>query len=271
MKYSANYSNKIKLADFDEIIIRYDMQEVELLSFLREHSTQSIILSIDDVIKFSEGAGWRVLNAYYTEFKNLSVRFYSPQPFQEIPAIVQSSCANLDMPYFFGLFATNFDHLHYLLQHGASQVYVAEDLCFDLIRAKRLCAPNAVQLRTFPNVCQAAVKSTPALKKFFIRPEDITEYEDCIDVCEFWGPLDRQEVLLRIYKKGIWFGDLQDLILELDIPFDSRCIVPIFARVRKECKRECMKGGRCGVCDRIYNISGKMQEKNLLFTRQKND
>ena len=46
MKYAASYTSKIKLKDFDEIIIRYDRQEMQLLPFLEEHSTQNIILSI---------------------------------------------------------------------------------------------------------------------------------------------------------------------------------------------------------------------------------
>jgi hypothetical protein len=37
MKYSVNYSNKINLNDFDEIIIKYEDQNQELIDFLEEH------------------------------------------------------------------------------------------------------------------------------------------------------------------------------------------------------------------------------------------
>lgn len=271
MKYSANYSNNINLTDFDEIIIRYEAQEAPLLAFLQEHSNQHIVLEVADIQTFEEEHGWETLNHCYAELQNFSVKLGANQPFQDIldNAIIERICANLTMPYFFGFFATNCEQLQHLLDCGASQVYIAEDLCFNLTRAKRLCAPYSARLRAFPNVAQASVKTAPALTKFFIRPEDVDTYSDCIDTLEFWGPLDRQETLLRIYKKGIWFGDLNDLILDLNLSFDSRRIIPAFARFRKDCQRECMKNGRCEVCDRVYKISEKMQEKDLLFIKKK--
>jgi hypothetical protein len=38
MQYAANYSNHIKLDNFDEIIIIYDRQDEQLLPFLQKHN-----------------------------------------------------------------------------------------------------------------------------------------------------------------------------------------------------------------------------------------
>ena len=40
MKYSVNYSNKINIDDFDEIIIRFEDNDIALTEFLTEHAHQ---------------------------------------------------------------------------------------------------------------------------------------------------------------------------------------------------------------------------------------
>jgi hypothetical protein len=156
-----------------------------------------------------------------------------------------------------------------LCKQGVTEVYVGEDICFDLVRAKAVASSYGVQLRTFPNVAQCSVKQTPPLQKFFIRPEDVEEYSDCIDTIEFWGPQDRQNILLKIYKKGFWYGDLNELLLDLPLSFDSRRIIPGFARIRKSCDRKCMKGEHCNVCDHALSISKKLENNNFVLTAKK--
>jgi hypothetical protein len=175
------------------------------------------------------------------------------------------------MPYFFGFLITTFDQLNYIIDLGAKAVYLTEDICFELSSAKCLCEKHKVQIRAFPNVAQSSLKSAPALTKFFIRPEDVKYYEDVIDIFEFWGPLDRQFVLYKIYNKGLWFGDLKELILGLDIDFDSRRILPNFAELRKDCGRKCMKGKSCRICNSIFNISKLLEERHFIIRQNKNN
>lgn len=273
MKYSAIYSNKIKLNDFDEIIIIYDAQDGALPKFLQAHENQHIILSIANVPDFIDTQEWKKLNAIYEKYPNFSIRFGGVGAFRELPEniieFLQSDV--LTMPYFFGMIAVNFDQLNYILNLGVSQVYLGEDICFSLDSAKRLCKQHQVAVRAFPNVAQSSVKATPALKKFFIRPEDTVEYTHYIDTLEFWGPTDRQEILLRIYKKGVPFNDLNDLILDFNFNFDSRRILPGFARIRSSCNRRCMKGTPCSICDRFLSISEKLSEKGLVIRHKKKD
>jgi hypothetical protein len=247
------------------------MQEIQLLPFLEEHVAQDVTLLISDIDKFCADEAWQGLNTYYSKFKNLSLCFYPAQSFKIIPAPLADALPHLEMPFYFGFYVSNFDQLHYVLNLGAKQVYLVEDICFDLERAKRLCVRHEAKIRAIPNVAQASVATTPTIKKFFIRPEDVKEYADVIDTLEFWGPADRQEILLRIYKSGKWFGDLKALMLDFDIEFDSRTIMPGFAQIRKTCERKCMKGEHCHICDKVYDISGKMKENHIILTPKKND
>ncbi len=273
MKYSVEFLKHMDLKGFDEITIQYDRQDEQLVKFLEDHSTQRVILCVKDVIDFSQGEEWRKLNAIHEKYPdyNFAVKFYQCRAFdsRENPSLTKS-IDNLKVPYFMGDCVTNFDELNYLLSLGVSDVYLTENICFDLERAKALCSAQQVTVRAFPNIAQANVRSTPALKKFFIRPEDVAQYEPYIDVLEFWGPLDRQAVLLRIYQKGLWFGDLKEIILDFDLDFDSRRILPVFGTMRATCKRKCMAGEKCTICDHILSISKHLEDKNIIIMNKKN-
>lgn len=273
MKYCGQYSNKIDMTIFDEISILYDKQDRQLISFLQKHLNQRVILIITDIEDFLQTEEWIKLNAIYEKYPdfNFTICFKEISKFQEVSNSLLQCIKELKMPFFIGCVATNFDQLQYLCGLGVSDVYLGEDICFDLRRARAVCDRYKVQIRAFPNVGQCSVKSGPALKKFFIRPEDIEEYSDYIDTLEFWGPLDRQGILLQIYKKGVWNGDLKDLILDFDLSFDSRTIMPDFAYIRKNCGRKCMKGERCSICDTVYRISQKLADKNIIFKQKKTD
>lgn len=273
MKYCGRFSNKINMQVFDEISIIYDRQDEELLNFLQQHSNQTITLIVTNIPSFYQVKEWEKLNLIkekYPEYQ-LQVCFLEPSRFNTFSDELQACIKELQIPFFTGYLAVNFDQLHYLCQQGVCEVYICEELGFDLKRAKAVADKYGAKIRTFPNVAQASVKTTHALKKFFIRPEDVEEYSDVIDTLEFWGDIDRQGILLKIYKKGVWFGDLQDLIFDLDFSFDSKRIVEGFAKIRKSCARKCMKGGSCSACDHYLSISEKLKEKNLYIKYPEKD
>lgn len=263
MKYSVNYSNKINLNDFDEIIIKYEDQNQELIDFLEEHQAQEIVLLVENVIQFIEEEHWRLINAIYEEHQNFSVCLHALHKFTEFSTEELRAVGELKMPWFTGKLVSTFDQLNYLLSIGASQVYIVEDLGFDLQRAKRVCSSRHAKIRVFPNVAQSSVHMTPALKKFFIRPEDLQLYSDVVDIVEFWGPTDRQAILRRIYDKGRWPGDLNDLILDLNYSIDSHRILAQFGEVRKTCGRKCMKGSSCAICEKISDIAQKLKSAHI--------
>ena len=273
MQYAVNYCKGAKMEPFAEIIINYNRQDMELLTFLENHPNQRIILSIkqNDIISFHEAQGWRQLNVIYDKYPFIAVRFEDLGAFHQLTSIEEECIKELTVPYFFGAIVTTFDQLQYFLTQGVCAIYVAEDICFSLTWVKQLCKEKNVQVRAFPNIAQANVRAVPALKKFFIRPEDVNIYEDVIDILEFWGPIERQEVLYRFYSKGRWFGNLRDLILDLDIEFDSRRILPEFAQMRKICNRKCMRGEPCEVCERILSISKKLENHHLIIKPKKVD
>ena len=57
-----------------------------------------------------------------------------------------------------------------------------------------------IQIRVFPNVAQSR-SEIPAIKQFFIRPEDLNAYEPYVDIYEFYrvNSSINTDVLYEIY------------------------------------------------------------------------
>jgi len=221
---------------------------------------------VKDIPTFHTTQEWHKLNAIYETYPNFTVRFGERQKFFEVDNVLLECIKEIKVPFFLGSFISNFEQLQYTLSLGVAQVYLVEDICFDLVRAKRICSAHNVQIRAFPNIAQSSVKATAPIKKFFIRPEDIDTYQDVIDTIEFWGPEDRQAVLYRIYAiKKAWKSSLDTIILDFDCNFDSTRVLPAFAEARKYCGKRCMKGERCGICESALNISNLLRQNHLVI------
>ena len=151
-----------------------------------------------------------------------------------------------------------------------SDIYIVEDLCFELDKVSKIAHENQVQLRIYPNVAQSSWKYTEDIKKFWVRPEDISLYEKYVDVCEFFGAEKKVVTLLKIYKDDQkWFGKLNEIILGLKNDIDSRFIVPRFAEKRIKCGKECLKGGKCQMCERVVSLSKTLEDADLMVEIEK--
>ena len=269
MKFAAQFSNKVNLNKFDELIIKYEGQIKPLAKFMQDHSTQHIVLSINNIQNFIDRQEWNKLNLIYEQCPNFSIRFSELKKFELLDEEIINASQKLTMKFFTGLLVSNFDQLHYLCNLGVSQVYLVEDMGFDLVRAKRICSQYGVQIRIFPNVVQRSIKQGPALKGFFIRPEDLNEYHDCVDTVEFWGPLDKQSLLLKFYSNGTWAGRLDEIIIDFDQPIESQYVHSSFGKIRKECNKRCLKGEKCDICNEIIDIAILLKEKNITIKHKK--
>ena len=141
MKYCGRFSKKIDMNVFDEISILYEGQSKELLTFLQKYPDKKITLIVKNVEDFYIWKRWELLAAIQKEAPNtkLSVCFFEPCTFDALSNELEECVKNLTIPFFFGYIVTDFEQLQYLCAEGVSEVYLAEDICFDLVRAKTVC------------------------------------------------------------------------------------------------------------------------------------
>lgn len=265
MKYCVSFHRDFRYKnEVDEIIITYKNKNAELLKFLDTIPEQQrvIVDACGEDVEITKNID--IFAAAMQKHKNLVIKMSMTQ---------RSMCVDLfeaNIPYFFGEFVDKWDTLMSFIKMGVTDVYIVNELGFELENVSKICKENNVLIRTFPNVAQSSSKidNLDKLKAFFIRPEDVSFYEPYIDVFEFFGPLDRQSVLYEIYTSGKWLGDLNELIIGLGISIGSRTILPMFGEERVNCGKKCYYG-QCIICEKIMVIANQFKEAGIEIVKQK--
>ena len=267
MKYCISYSNKSHIIDeVDEILIKYDKNKIlELFTqFIPQHQTQRVIVEVggNEVLK-DETLIDQLNKIIKIHKENLDLKFdlCISRYDKKITDILKET----DLKYFFQIHANNWDTFTGLVNLGVSDIYVTENLAFELDKVAEIAHKKNIKIRTYPNVAQSRWEELEDIYKFFIRPEDIEVYEDYVDVCEFYGLAKEVDTFYKIYAKDKkWFGDLKEIIIGLNNSLDSRYIIPRFALNRIKCGKKCLKDSKCQICNRILDLSENLKEAKLI-------
>lgn len=180
-----------------------------------------------------------------------------------------------NIPHYYNEFIKDWDRFHGFLSLNVTDIFIAEELCFNLRNCSIQAKKKGKKLRSYCNVCESSWEEGRSLKSFFIRPEDIEIYSQYIDTFEFF-PFNRKldatrlNTLYKVYaidKK--WFGQLNEIIDGYEGDEDSRFIIPRFGEVRPNCKKKCLESGTCYICDRIIDLSKTLKDKNIMVTVDK--
>ena len=271
MKFCINYAKSSDVKDIvDEIIIRYENDIQLIINYIKEHQFQRVIIAIDD----EEQCLLYNLIKKFAKIKeeteiDFSIRL--PRYIKDYEDDLKY-CQKVKLSYFFNTFVKDWDTLNGLIDLDVSDLYIVENMGFELDKIADLVAESQIQIRVFANIAQSSWKDTPDIKKFFIRPEDVKLYEPYIDVIEFFGSQDQIDVAVLVYKKGKqWFGDLSEILIDFDTPINSLFIVRDFAKRRIRCGKKCMKGDKCNLCDRIVTLSQTLEKAGIMIKSKKEE
>lgn len=267
MRYCYKFKRDRKyLNQIDQIIIKYHPSN-NLINFLQEHQNQRIIFDIEDAsILFDqkEFQVFKMLKRMDEKYQNWVLRFpnYIEIPLAEnrIKLLQQEN-----IPFFFNTCIGTWDMLEGFVQLGVSDIYIVNELAFELDRVENRLHKENIKIRVYPNIAQASWRNIPDLKKFFIRPEDIQNYEEYVDVCEFYETDEMKSIQLDVLYKAYaidkrWFGRLKQIILDFDAELDGRYTHPLWISRRIRCGKKCFKGYMCDLCTTIAEF-GKTLEK----------
>lgn len=262
MKYCVRYNPRIKIDydSVDELIIDYSKTNRNFLDFLNDYNDKTIIINITDTdqLYINDAKLIKEFNNYHKKIKvRIPLTVLNTEFFEKI--------LELKIPFFFEDYAHSWDSLYNLLYYSPTDIYITQELGFELDKISKVLHEKNINIRVFPNVAQAGSKHIDPLKTFFIRPEDTEVYEPFVDVYEFFGNEDKVSNYLKIYQKDKkWFGQLREIIIGYNSNLDSRYIIPVFAKSRIHCGRKCLKGSKCRICERIEETSETLKNNNLL-------
>lgn len=252
MAFCARYDGRSQyLFDIDELIIPFHERKDNLAEFLEAHVNQRIIIDIKENWKEFYAA---ILQPIMTKFPNSVLRFHS------MTDGIAKKLHELNLPFFVSTVATNWEVLYRLTKFGVTDIYIGEQLCFELKDVTRAARKWKFRVRVFPNVAQYSIPETESLKRFFVRPEDVDIYNRrYISTFEFFIPENvdlNWDSLYRIYainKK--WRGPLSEIIQGFDSDLISTFVSPRWAEFRMVCGRSCFKGSNCNMCNTLYDFS----------------
>ena len=271
MKYCIDYTpNSSKLDKVNEINIPFNKDKIlTLIDFLKNHTNQRVNIYIKDI---EECLQYKIIEKMvkikeeHPEF-NFSLKFALYD--SKLPIKILQK-AKID--FFFEVYISQWETLLEILNLNVSDIYITGDLGFELDKVAEVAHKNNTKIRVFPNVSQKSWVKMPAIKTFFIRPEDIEAYEGFIDVLEIYGDRKKHDLYYEIYAEDKeWYGKLSEIILELNLDLDSKYTIPRFGERRLKCNRECFKGGKCQICERVEELSKTLEKANLVVKIDKED
>lgn len=273
MKYCIKYRRDLKCKDeADELSIIYDRADTTLFRFLKKYKDKRINIFIEDPADFIDHNDIKRFESFEQEIDTINYAFVLPDcrtlNSKNLYKMIKNRLSKALV--YFNTRVNNWDVLMGLVSnYEISDIYITEDLGFELPFVKSFLEPYGIRIRCFANVCQSQWEGTQPFKTFFIRPEDVDTYEPYIDVLEFfYVRIDQQNVFLRIYsQEKKWSGNLAEIIFSFyEEDVDNRCILPEFAEKRLSCSRKCYRGEKCLFCHRALGLAKAMTKAQIHFT-----
>lgn len=271
MRYCINYGNKkFKYFDkIDEITINFTPRDSSIINFLLESKGKRININIKDKEDFINNKRLKLFDVVKSQCQEIDFAFrltdFKAETTKTVMELIKSS--ENKHKFFFDTTIGDWDTLNGYVGLGVSDIYVVEDLGFEIKKVAELLHSHGIRIRVYPNVAQSKWRNTNPFRKFFIRPEDVHLYEDYIDAMEFYGRDDFIQTYYKIYaidKK--WFGKLKEIIIDFDSEIDNRCILSKFGPKRIECGKKCAKGKPCNVCSAIVELAEVLEKNKLIIS-----
>ena len=275
MKYAIQYNSTFRyMSEVDEIIFIYTKENIGHLNQISSIITkgQTAILQLEGLAEddITEDFFVDLLKLKTDVDDNLIIMI----DFEDKDLL--NKLKDYNFKILFKNYARSKEMIEAMGAAGAYGVYIVEELAFNLKDLQFLREKYHLQYRIFPNIAQST-KGTgsylPPLSKFFVRPEDVSQYETYVDVFEIFNAGDRNSVLYEIYKKEQWLGNLNDIILGLvpeddDKKFDNTTIAPHFGQMRVDCNKICLCG-RCYICEEIGKLAEQFGIAGLEIVKKK--
>ena len=267
MNYCLTYNKKLEqniFSKIDELIISYQENDTELLNFCNKYKEKRIIIDISDFELFKQSNGVNKIKGIKESISDLNIVLRIPCSKENF-----SFCKEENLFFFCNKFANSWEIFNGLLNEGVSDIYITESLGFDIIDCAKIAHSKNVLIRVFPDIAQSSWFYEEDIKKFFIRPDDLIQYAPYVDILEFIGHSERQDAICKIYQSQKWAGPLNEIITDFNLNVDNRTIIPRFTQNRLNCRKKCLRGSSCNLCNTILELAETLKNKDIVVKNQK--
>lgn len=269
MKYCFNYTKRSEILHLlDEVNVKFDPEDTDVLfEYMVEHKHQRVNAKVSNMNHIFDYHLLEKFENFKDEHKEIDFAIILPKYDLNIAQL----CEQKELKFFFDTVVRDWETFNLFLSCGVSDIYLVEQMMFEIKEASAAAHKKGVKIRTFPNIAQRKYEETQAIKCFFIRPEDIDLYEGLVDVMDLYTVEEiNQDVIYEAYAEDkMWWGPLKEIIIGLDDNIDGKYIIPRFGERRLDCGRKCFKGKNCEICDTINQLSHNLAQAGLLIQYDK--
>lgn len=168
--------------------------------------------------------------------------------------------------------ASCFNQLEEQILFGVSDVYIADDLCYNLEKTKTMCDKHDVRIRLVLNRLPSHRydKGINPKTPYFI-PETIDELSKYIDVGEFdsssWVKINTYYKIW--FQRQEWREDLRFIYKDLELDIPNQSLIPNFLYFKMNCGYKCGYGSPCNKCEQFVEIAKSLANKNIEYVTEK--
>lgn len=154
---------------------------------------------------------------------------------------------------------------------GVSDVYIVDDLTYNLEDVKKLCHSHNVHLRTILNrMPMTTLNKGKDVKSTIYRPQDIELLKQYYDVFEFdCGEPYNWNIFNVVYKAFFinqnWYGNLAEINPDIQFVFHNEQVLPHYTAYKTKCQRVCDQrvNNPCKKCEQFINIGNTLFDKGV--------
>lgn len=263
--YKYNYELNDKVDEFN-IFFSPDKNDFsKLVEFVQKNEDKRINIQYRDAIDTKTAIALSKL------CPNIAFRL-KPEDMPKVKTLVEANCK-----IFFDsslACSTVFELYSIVNAFHVSDVYIVNELFFNLPKVSQFCKDNGVQIRIIANraLVNTYVPNTSFYYMPFVRPNDYDFLKKYIDVYEFDCMVNKSydfkklKVLYKIYVTDKdWYGDLQEINPDINFPLPNRSLLETYTPYRVKCGLRCCLGGHCKHCETMVKLAQTMRDNNMQF------
>lgn len=266
----------INAPDIDEqaqefnIFYKKDSKLEDIIAFVEKYQEHRIIFIFEDKIDY------KMLDIIKKIHPHISVRL-SQYDLHEIPLLQERF-----IPFFLdsSMPAYNYTILENLIDLGVSDVYIADDLFYDLNKVAKVCRYNNIRIRVILNhIPSTSITKGINPKSPFITPQMRKSMERYVAVAEFdlgeiedyLSSLNKLRTLIKIwFKNEYWQGQLSEINKDVKISIPCANYIPDTS-YKWNCRRHCNStiNSNCKRCEEWIALANTLYNKNIIFRKPK--
>lgn len=169
---------------------------------------------------------------------------------------------------------SNFRMLECIASLGVTDIYIQDDLCYNLSKVRKAADKLNIQIRLILNQIASSIpnKGENVRSPWFI-PETVDELDKYIDIAEFennsWV---RIETLYKIwFKDKQWRENLRYINPQLNIDIWNQCMIPDFTKYKMNCGYRCAYGSVCKKCNQFTEMAQNLYNKKIEYSIPKGE